>query len=131
MTALSRVRGDTWSIELLLADLTDYETIDFTVKEQHSDTDAHAILQVRKNESGLDDGLLILNKAGYATPADGSITIVNVPWGRVVVAVEADATKALEPRTFDYDAQVIYDTGAVYTYHDGVFRVTADVTRAV
>ncbi len=125
----SEIRGDTWTIELSLADLADYVTIDFTVKEQLSDADAAAILQVRLNASGLDDGLLILNKAVYGTPADGDIVIFDVPWGVLIITVQADATAELEPRTYDCDVQVIYGTGEVQTYHDSVFRVVGDVTR--
>ena len=126
---LSELRGDTWSIPLSLADLTNYVTIDFTVKEQRSDSDTLAILQVRLNATGLDDGLLILNKAVYAVPADGSIAISDVPWGVITIAVEADATAELEPRTYDCDVQVIYASGEVQTYHYSILQIPADVTR--
>ncbi len=97
--SISRLRGDTWEIELSLADLTDYETIDFTVKEQTTDLDPSAVLQVQLNASGLDDGLLILNKAAYDTSAGGSIAIFDVSWGVLIITVHAYATTELDTST--------------------------------
>lgn len=123
-------RGDTWTVAITgLGDLTGYVSLDITVKQHLRAGDADALLQVRKNASGTNDGLLTL--AGAAgTAAQGSITINSLAAGNITLTVAAASTAQLDPGTYKYDIQRIAAAG-VSTLSEGVFVVAADVTRAV
>lgn len=129
---LTITRGDTLSASMTdLGALTGYVSIDFTVKERESDTDAQAILRVRLNASGTDDGLLRVNGAAASSSTDGSITIDDAPSGDITIAVAETVTDDLAPRQgLYYDIQLITAT-AVTTLATGTCNITADVTRAV
>lgn len=124
-------RGDTLSATLTnIGSLTGYVSLDFTVKEDKSDSDANAILRIRKNASGVDDGLLRANKAA-ATATDGSITINDMPTGDITIALAATVTDDLVPQMgLYYDIQLITAT-TVTTMTAGTCNIEADVTAAV
>jgi len=79
-----------------LGDLSDRSAIYFTVKENITDTDAEAIIQIDENT-----GLLILNGAA-GTAGDGSISVTDEDAGELTIALEESATSELTVTTKDY-----------------------------
>lgn len=126
------VRGDTMSVSITgLGDISAYVSLDFTVKNVRSDTDADAIIRIRLNATGLNDGLLRFNKAAAADATKGSITITDAVNGDIAIALTADMTDDLAPNSgLYYDVQII-TAAIVQTLAVGRFTVTADATRAV
>jgi hypothetical protein len=123
-------RGDTVSLSLTgLGALTGYVSLDFSVKLSPSYTDAEATLRVRKNASGLNDGLLTLNGAA-GTPAQGTITVDSEAAGNITLTVAAAAAAQLAAGKYQYDIQMITAT-AVHTLTIGEFAVVGDITKAV
>lgn len=130
-TTITLLRGDTFSGTLTDAGaMTDYVSIDFTVKERYSDTDDNAIIRIRKNATGTSDGLLRLNGAAASSSALGTITIDDLATGDITIALDETATDDLSTGNYVYDIQLITAT-AVDTLTYGKLTVTADVTRAV
>jgi hypothetical protein len=130
--AISRRRGDTWSIAITgLGDLTGWTVIDFTIKDRLCEVaDADAILRIRLSSPGdSGDGLIRLNGADPGDLTAGSITVDVVADGDITIAVDADKTAQLLAKTYQYDVQVI-KTAAVTTPDQGTFTVTVDVTLA-
>lgn len=125
-------RGDTLSVPLTgIGALTGYVSLDFTVKTNPIvDADAAAIVRIRKNASGLSDGLLVLNGA-TGTAAQGSITITSEPLGNITIALAAEATAQLGIASgLYYDVQMITASGIV-TRTEGICNIASDVTRAI
>jgi len=124
-------RGDSLSVSLTgLGSLAGYVSLDFTVKRSKNDSDDEAIIRIRKNASGLDDGLLRLNGA-LATAGDGSLVVDDEAAGNITVNLAASATAKLKPSGgHHYDVQMI-DATIVKTKTEGTFVIPADVTRAV
>jgi hypothetical protein len=128
---LALVRGDTLSISLTgLGDLSSYVSLDFTIKNETSDTDAQAIVRIRKNLSGTNDGLLTLNASPATDPTAGSLTIDDGTLGNISIALDAPEAAALAPNWYVYDVQMITATDVV-TLISGSAFVSPDVTRAV
>lgn len=124
-------RGDTLSAALSnIGSLVGYVTVDFTVKSDLDDEDDDAILRIRLNASGLNDGLLIVNSVTATSEADGSITITDEPTGDITISLAASVTDDLEEGSYTYDVQLITAT-AVTTRTSGICKVVRDVTRAV
>ena len=124
-------RGDT--IEALLSglgNLASYVSLDFTVKRSVHELDDAAIIRIRKNASGTDDGLLRLNGAAYPTGTDGSITIDDLATGDITITLNAGVTKELIPGNYTYDVQLI-EADEVNTLTGGTLIVSPDVTRLV
>ena len=128
--SITRRRGDSWTIvPAALGVLTGYTSLWLTIKSSHEDEDEDAILHVKKNASGLLDGLLYLN--GAASTANlASVTVTDAATGIVSIAVDEAATKELAPGEYYYDIQALI-AGDVSTPDSGTFTVTADVTRSV
>lgn len=126
------IRGDTMSVPITgMGDLSSYVSLDFTVKEEKQDTDDNAIMHIRKNASGVGDGLLRFNKAEAADATKGGITIDDLVAGDITMTLAADLTDDLAADSGLYhDVQEITAT-TVTTKADGRFTVIADVTRAV
>jgi hypothetical protein len=124
-------RGDSLSVSLAgLGSLAGYVSLDFTVKRSKSDSDDEAIIRIRKDASGVGDGLLRLNGA-EAMAGDGSLVIDDEAAGNITVNLAASAMAELTAWSgYHYDVQMISAT-AVDTRMEGTFNVTADVTRAV
>ena len=126
-------RGDTLSAALTnIGALTGYVSLDFTVKRDKEDADSAAIIRIRKNASGLTDGLRWLNGADASTrSANGSITIDDEPTGDITIALASAETDDL---TTDgagwYDIQMI-TAAAVTTLSEGICSISADVTRLI
>ncbi len=130
-STITILRGDTLRASLLnLGSLAQYVSLDFTVKLHTYDTDDDALIRVRKNASGLTDGLLRLNGAAHTTGTDGSITIDDAPTGDVTIVLKANITDDLEPGTYVYDVQLI-EAAEVTTLTSGTLLVTPDITRLV
>lgn len=129
-TTITVLRGDTLSGSLTdLGALTDYVSIDFTVKQNYSQTDDEAIIRIRKNASGTDDGLLRLNGAA-ATANLGSIAIDDLASGDITITLAASCTDDLSTGNYVYDVQMI-TASAVDTLTYGRLTVSSDVTRAI
>jgi hypothetical protein len=128
-STLSVQRGDTFSATLTgLAANTGYVSIDWTVKRAKSDPDTDAIICIRKNASGLNDGLLYLNGAA-GTAGLGSITVNSAT--SLTLTLAASATDDLAPADgLYYDVQYIF-ASSVQTATDGLCNVSADIRRAI
>lgn len=130
---ISILRGDTLTASITgLGALTDYVTLDFTIKIDKTAADTTAVIRIRKNLSGLTDGLLTLNGATASTAAWGSITIDDLAAGDITITLSAAATRLLVPsnQQVPYDIQMI-TASAVQTMATGFANISADVTRAV
>ena len=129
-TTITVLRGDTLSGALTdINALTDYVSIDFTVKQNYSQTDDESIIRIRKNASGTDDGLLRLNGAA-ATANLGSIAINDLASGDITITLAASCTDDLSTGNYVYDVQMI-TASAVDTLTYGKLTVSSDVTRAI
>lgn len=128
--AISRKRGNSWSIPLTIGAITGYTSLWFTIKSSHDDADASALLQIKLNASTLLDGLLYVNGTTASSDALGSITVNNATTGAIVIAVDETITDDLAPGEYYYDVQTLI-AGDVATPDSGTFTVTADVTRSV
>jgi len=134
---ITQYRGDYWSIALTgLGDLTDYVSIDFMIKRNKDEEDTEALLWVRKNASGLTDGLLRVNGAAAAAPygsTDGSLTPdAPLTGGTATLVVKAIVTDDL-PASHNglyFEVQAIFASGPV-TRRAGAFYVAEDVVRAI
>jgi hypothetical protein len=130
-TTITILRGDTFSGALTdIGALTDYVSIDFTVKENYSKMDDEATIRIRKNASGVSDGLLRLNGAAALSSALGSIAIDDLASGDITITLDETATDDLSTGTYVYDIQMISASG-VKTLTYGKLIVSADVTRLV
>jgi hypothetical protein len=130
-STITILRGDTFNPPPLtnLGALTDYVSIDFTVKSDKLQTDDEAAIRIRKNASGVDDGLLRLNGAAPTTET-GSITIDDEATGDITITLDETATDDLSTGSYSYDIQLITAT-TVKTLTYGKLTVISDVTRAV
>lgn len=126
------LRGDTVTIALTgLGALTGYVSLDWTVKADVNDVDAAALLRVRKNASGLSDGLITINGATATTAAQASITIDDAALGNITITLTDDCTAQLSPRRgLVYDVQMITAT-TTRTLTDGDATIAGDVTRTL
>lgn len=128
--AITRRRGDSWSIPMTLGAVTGYTSLWFTIKKGYDDLDSAALVHVKLNASTIGDGLLYVNGATATSEALASITVSNAGTGAIIVAVDETVTDDLAPGSYYYDAQALIG-GAVTTPDSGVFTITADVTRSV
>ncbi len=123
---ITAMRGDSLSASLTdVGALTGYSKLYFTVKSDKADIDTAAIIQIEKTA-----GLKYLNGAA-GTPANGSLTIVDEATGDITIALDEVETAKLSPGKYYYDVQVVRTAGSVSTLTEGVFNVSADITRAV
>jgi|LSQX01.1.fsa_nt_gb hypothetical protein len=131
-STITILRGDTLSAKLSdLGDLTNYVSLDFTVKNNVVETDDSATIRIRKNASELEDGLLRLNGDAHETSTDGSITITDLEQGDITIALKANVTSKLSVcNNYIYDIQLI-ESETVKTLITGTLVVSADVTRLV
>jgi len=125
-------RGDTWIQPITgLSDLTGYEKIWVTAREDRTDTDAQSAFQVLLSappDPG--DGLQYINGAAAATPGNAAITITDLVGGDISVRIEAVETAKLgSTAKLRWDAQV-YDGTDTETRRRGDLYVISDVTRA-
>lgn len=129
-TTITLLRGDTFTAALPDAGvLVGYQSIDFTVKTRQSDKDDEAVVRIRKNASGVDDGLLRLNGKAPTTET-GSITIDDEATGDITITLDETATANLSVNSYLYDIQLIRTTG-VLTLTSGKLVVNPDITNAI
>lgn len=131
-TTITILRGDTLSVSLTgLGSLANYFSLYFTVKNHYGDLDTEALLMIKKNLSGVDDGLIYINGESGAA-AHGSITIDDNALGNITITLAAEEVAKLWVGTFPYDVQIVRSAGIpVSTLTVGVFAVPGDYTRAV
>ena len=124
-------RGTTWSISLTgLGDISTYDTVYFSVKENLSDSDDNAILRVKNSASGL----LRWNKAAVLTDTNGVITIDDAAAGNITITVlEAETASAPVASSYSYDIKGVDNDGQTDMISIGLdsFVVAGDVTRAI
>jgi len=128
--AIRRTRGDSWSITITgLPDNTGYASMWFTLKDKKSDSDSASRIQIKKNTSGSDDGLLYVNGAAASDATKGSITINSTT--SITIAVDESITDDM-PAPFGgyYDVQTLI-SGTTNTPESGAFEITADITRDI
>lgn len=126
-TAISRRRGDRWSISITgLGSIATRTKLWFTVKATRNDADADAWLQI--TEAG---GLVVVYGGGSITAANAAITVDDEDDGDITITVAGVETAKLPVRSGHHDVQVLR-SGAIGadTLAEGTFTVTADVTRA-
>ena len=128
--AITRMRGNTWSISLTVGAITGYTSLWFTVKHSQDDADSDAILQIKLNSTGSDDDLLYVNGATASDSTLGTITVSDASTGAIIIAVDETVTDDMPAGAFYYDIQVL-NSGTVTTPDSGTFTITADVTRSV
>ena len=128
--AIRRTRGDSWTITITdLPTLTGYTSIWFTLKDKKSQVDSESRLQIKKNATGLSDGLLYVNGAEASDSTKGSITVASTT--SITIAVDPTITDDMPADWLGYyDVQTLIST-ADNTPEAGAFEVTADVTRAI
>jgi hypothetical protein len=124
-------RGDTYSLSLTgLGNLTGYTSLWFTIKDDYSLADSEALTQVRKNASGLDDGLIYINRT-VATASHGSITVDDADTGAITITLDEVATKLLPVGDgYKYDVQILR-SDSVTTLTIANCEVLADYTRTI
>ena len=128
--AIRRTRGDSWTITITdLPTLTGYTSIWFTLKDKKSQADTESRLQIKKNATGLSDGLLYVNGAAASDSTKGSITVASTT--SITIAVDPTITDDMPADWLGYyDVQTLIST-VDNTPEAGAFEVTADVTRAI
>jgi hypothetical protein len=130
-SALIRRRGDSWSISITgLGNLTGYTSIWFTAKKYNDIPDSGSVLQIKKNSSGVGDGLLVLNGSIAITPGQGSITVDNLTLGNITIVLDEATSAQIEVGVLQQDVQVLI-SGSVSTPSWGTLQVTGDTTRAI
>lgn len=130
-STITILRGDTFIATLTdIGNLTNYISLDFSVKRTVHEPDDNATIRIRKNVSGTDDGLLRLNGAAHAVGTDGSIAIDDAATGDITIMLNAGVTKELVSGNYVYDIQLI-EADEVSTLTGGTLIVSPDVTRLV
>ena len=125
--------GDTWEHSVTgLSPNTDYVSIDFMVKKNKLDDDDDAIIWIRKNASGLTDGLLYLEGATPVSPvvaADGSITVDSSTGLTFNIAARADAE--LEKRDGLYYGVKYIFANSTQTVLTGICNIDYGIIHAI
>ena len=127
-------RGNTLQIALTgLGSLSNYVSLLFTVKHSYDDPDASALIQIKKNLSGLNDGLLYINGGVATTAANGSLTLTSLPLGNITINLTAAECAKLSPHPdLKYDIKLIQSAGILqYTMRTGKFVLESGVTKAI
>jgi hypothetical protein len=128
-------RGDTWNIPINnLGDISAYTSLWWTVKTDPSVADSRATLQIKKNASGINDGLICLNASSDVNSALAWIEIVDSTNGNIIIHVDQTITSQLKVAnnaiTYYQDFQKKID-GILTTPVSGALMVPADVTQAL
>ena len=109
----------------------DWAKIYLTAKEDDTDAEANALLQIQESTAGTGDGLLRLEGAAYATAAHASLT-VDQSAGTIVIHIAAAATSgATERRTSGYDIKQIRTGGQISSLGEGEYNVYATETQSL
>ena len=127
-SAITVYRGTTWSITMTVGDITGFSKLWFTVKNNTSDPDSAALVQIEETA-----GLLVLNGSSSVTASDGSIAVNNPTTGSITITLKASSASQIAPVTdINYDVKALVG-GTVTMMADGRtrFSVLADVTRHI
>ncbi len=121
---LSALRGDSLTATITgLGDLSTRSKLWFGVKRNPAeDADAASVVLIEESV-----GLVCLNGAA-GTANQGGLEVVDA--GAIEISLSATATSTLRPGRYSYEVQMLGE-GLVSTLTQGVFRVSADVVRAV
>ena len=120
-------RGDTLSLDVeKLGDVSGRANLWFTVKDDKSDADTSADVQIDETT-----GLLYIAGTAAATPGNGSIVVTDATLGNLTITLAAvESAKLTDRGRFHYDIQML--AGAVVTTpKEALAVVTGDVTLAV
>ena len=128
--AITRTRGNSWTINATIGAITGYTSLWFTAKWDRDDPDISSVLQIKLNSPSASDGLLYVNGAAASDSTKGSITVSDDTTGAIIIAVDETITQYLPPAGLYYDIQVL-NSGTVTTPDSGTLTITADVTRDV
>ncbi len=125
-TSITVKRGDSWSISLTgLGSLAGRSKLWVTVKRRKDHPDTSAIFQIEET-----DNLLFINEAAAATAANGTLTVDDETAGDITIALdEIETAKLSVYSNISYDVQML-NSGTISTVTEGLFNITADVTRA-
>lgn len=118
--------GDTLILSLTnLGNIAARTNLLFTVKDETTDTDATAMIQIDEN-----NGLLYIDGAAATVPGNGAITVADAALGNVTVRLESVETVKVEAcNVYFWD---IKELGADDTrLESGRCKPVTDVTRAV
>lgn len=117
MTTIEKKRGDTWKFICYVADdegvaITDFTGFEawLTVKEQHADLDAAAIIQV--------------------TLAGGGIVVADAPTGKLMATIPGTDTDSIVPKNYIADFQVKDADDVIASASLITIKVLPDITRA-
>lgn len=120
-------RGDSFSAAITgLGNISGRTKLWFTVKTTARGADTAAIIQIEETA-----GLVYINGAAAATPANGDITVDDAVAGDITITLDEVETAKLVPDSLVYDIQMLDTGGDVSTLSAADATVTADVTRAV
>lgn len=126
---LSLIRGDTYTVSITgLGDLTGYDAILMTAKDDYSAADSEALFQVRLNNPSTSDGLIYAWNLSSPTASYGSITVDNLTAGNITVYIDEEITKYFPVANYHYDIQLIRNS-VVTTLVIAELAVTEDYTR--
>jgi len=129
---LQMKRGDRWVFQIAdLGDLTGYQKIWVTMKNsadiESGAADTTALVQIDSTT-----GLLYINQEVADTPANGSITIIDLATGVVEVELAGvESAKVVTVTDAYWDIQVQDSNGYLYTPKEGRFILSKDATRSV
>lgn len=118
-------RGTTWSINLIVGDVTGNSKIWFTVKDDLNKSDTDSYLQVEKT-----GGLGYFNGAA-GTSSDATLVVNDAATGDITITVKPSTTQSAPLRNaLVFDVKVLIGTTLTEKAR-GTVAVLADVTRAV
>lgn len=128
---LTLIRGDTYSEDIIVGSVAGYISIWMTVKSNEAKDDSKAVFQIKKNSSGVGDGLIYANEEAASSSALASITVNNESTGNLTVFIDESLTD-----DFELDDDLYYDvqlrvTGSVTTIAEGTFKIVKDITRSI
>lgn len=120
------LRGDTLDLRMEgLGNISLRDKLWFTVKNDKDDADTGAWIQVEETA-----GLLYINGAAAATPANGSITVTDAITGKITVALAAvETAKLADMGNLYWDVQMLAGL-TVTTLVRGRAVIVGDSTRA-
>lgn len=130
---LELYRGDTWIQPISgLGDLTGWTRIWLTARRDKDNSDGQSQILIQLSDpADPSDGLRYIAGGPAAIPANGSVTVTDVPRGNLLARLEAVEAAKLQPSArWYYDAQWTDGTD-VKTPRRGYLLILTDVTRAV
>lgn len=119
--------GDTVEFDISgLGSLASVDDIYFTVKRDINDTDANSIWKVSR-----DSGLLVLNQAAAAVPANSTITVTDESTGAIHVLLKAVESIKIPCRSYVFDVRALTDPDEAVTLAQGEINFHPVVTKEI